>query len=138
MGQKPSDNFAVPLCRPRYSPDPIARMIKPDKPLKLVNVGCHGRQHGHNQKVLREVTGLSDGEKLKLEEGFWRSTGKNPFQIASVLYVKFGTELTVRAKRRKRPKIDSAPKPNRPPGPKQKIASRPLPKGRKFPKRPKP
>jgi hypothetical protein len=119
---KPDDCYAVPLCRPRYKPDPVARMIKPDKPLKLVNVGCHGRQHGHDQKHVREVI-ADNPEALNLEEAFWRSTGKNPFMIASVLYEKFGSVLTPRKKRARPARQDKPPKPKRT-GPKQKIANR--------------
>ena len=110
-GQKPSDNFCVPLCRPSYTPDPVARALKPDSPIKLVNVGCHGRQHGHDAKVLRELTD-DPVEKLKLEEAFWRATGKNPFQIAQVLYEKFGTTLIPRKKKRRarKPKKDRNPR----------------------------
>lgn len=138
MGVKPDDNWAVPLCRPRYKPDPVARIVKPDKAAKLVDVGCHGRQHGHEAKTLRALTD-DPVEKLKLEEAFWRATGKNPFMIAFVLHDKFGTTLTVRKKRR-RAKSDGAPKPKRPPGPKQKIQSRGFDKTvkRKIPTKRKP
>lgn len=129
MGEKPSDNFCLPLCRPRYTPDSVARVLNPDKPLKLVNVGCHGRQHGHDAKVLRELT-EDPTEKLKLEEAFWRATGKNPFMIAATLYEKFGTTLIPRKKKPRKPR-EARPKPKRPPGPKQKIASRPFPKGKR-------
>ena len=110
-GMKPSDYRAVPLCRPRYSPDPVARALKPDSPIKLVNVGCHGRQHGHDAKVLRELTD-DPVEKLKLEEAFWRATGKNPFMIAATLYAKFGSGLVPRKKRRAggKPKKDRKPR----------------------------
>lgn len=144
-GEKPSDCYVTPLCRPVYSPDPVARKLKPDAPLKLVNVGCHGRQHGHDAKVLRELTDNPE-EKLKLEEAFWRSTGKNPFQIAQVLYDKFGTGLRPRKKKRQ-PKADRPPRKPRttvkPKGfgdQKRKMQSRPFDKTvkRKLPKRKKP
>ena len=125
-GEKPDDCWAVPLCRPSYTPDPVARALKPDRPVKLVNVGCHGRQHGHDAKVLRELTD-DPVEKLKLEEAFWRATGKNPFMIAATLYEKFGSTLVPRKKKARKPR-EARPKPKHPPGPKQKIQSRPFPK----------
>jgi hypothetical protein len=145
--EKPSDNYAVPLCKPRYKPDPVARAMDPDKKVKLVAVGCHGQQHGHDAKKLRELT--DDPEiKLKLEEAFWRATGKNPFMIAAMLYEKFGTGLKPRRKRASRAKREAKavgfePSKNTLKAmgatlvrPKQKIASRPFQKTqRKIPAR---
>jgi hypothetical protein len=104
--EKPDDCWSVPLCRPVHKPDSVARILKPDKPVKLVDVGCHGRQHGADKKTLDVLilkarqNGLTDGA-IKLEEAFWRATGKNPFMIAATLYSRLGTGLKPKAKKRK-------------------------------------
>jgi len=100
MGEKPDDRWCTPLC------GPVMYLIGP--PL----IGCHAEQHSMN------------------EDEFWRKSGKNPFQIAQVLYEKFGTTLIPRKKKLRKPR-EARPKTKRPPGPKQKIASRPFPKGKR-------
>ena len=131
MNVKPDDWRAVPLCRPRYKPDPVAHIIKPDKTVKLQHVGCHGLQHGHSIKKIRELVD-HDGGRLKLEEAFWRSTGKNPYMIARTLYEKFGTAPEGKAirsrKKRERPKREKTAL-------KRKIPSRGFQSGRKFPRK---
>ena len=134
MAEKPDDRWAVPLCRPRYRPDPVAHILKPDKPLKLQHVGCHGLQHGHSIRKIRELM-HDDDTGMKLEEAFWRSTGKNPFMIAAVLYEKVGTVKDAQPPRQRKPraKPKRSPEVNRP---KQKIPSRPFAKTqRKIPTR---
>ena len=103
MAEKPDDRFVVPLCGPV-----LYTIVGP--PL----IGCHAEQHAMN------------------EEEFWKSKGKDPFQIAQVLYDKFGTNETVKQKTKWRaPKVKTErPKPKR--TVKAKIPSRPFPKGRKI------
>ena len=79
---------------------------------------------------MREL--LHDDETgMKLEEAFWRSTGKNPFAIAAVLYAKFGTVKDGEPPRAKKRRA----KPKRTKVPGRKIPSRPMTGGRKFQKR---
>ena len=130
FGQKPSDNFCVPLCRPTRLPDPVARLIKKDEPLRMVNVGCHGRQHGHQVGFINPAADQATRDSIEVR--FWKQVGKNPFQIAQVLYEKFGSTLIPRKKTKWRaPKVKTErPKPKR--TVKAKIPSRPFPKGRKI------
>jgi hypothetical protein len=92
MQEKPSDRWALPMCKPSYRPDDVAKILKPDKKRKLVDIGCHGRQHGHDKSFCDN------------EEQFWRKVGKNPFQIADLLYKKFGTVESERKSKYRKPR----------------------------------
>lgn len=115
MSAKPNDNWAVPLCRPRYRPDPVAKIIKPEQESRLVNIGCHGRQHGHQTNFIKPAEDQATRDSIEVR--FWKQVGKNPFMIAATLYAKFGTELRERKKKRWKPAKDR-------PRPKQKIINR--------------
>lgn len=95
MQEKPDDCWAVPLC------GPVIYLIGP--PL----LGCHAEQHTQN------------------EMEFWRKVGKDPFQIADTLYRKFGSVLSERKSRYRKPQ---------PRKPKDKRAK--IPAGRKMQSRP--
>ena len=125
FGEKPSDNFVTPLCRPMHTPDSVVRALKPDTPLRMVDIGCHGRQHGHQVGFIKPAEDQATRDSIEVR--FWKQVGKNPFQIAQVLYEKFGTVLVPRKKKPRKPR-EARPKPKRPPGPKQKIPSRPFAK----------
>ena len=125
FGVKPDDCWAVALCRPVHTPDSVARALKPDTPLRMVDIGCHGRQHGHQVGFIKPAEDQATRDSIEVR--FWKQVGKNPFQIAQVLYEKFGTVLVPRKKKPRKPR-EARPKPKRPPGPKQKIPSRPFPK----------
>jgi hypothetical protein len=107
MGEKPDDRWCTPLC------GPVMYTIGP--PL----IGCHAEQHSMN------------------EEEFWRKSGKNPFQIAQVLYEKFGSLLVPRKKKRRagKPKKDRKPRQTIVPKGfgkvKRKIQSAGFPKGKR-------
>lgn len=78
------------------------------------DIGCHALQH-------------HEGD----EERFWIKVGKLPFQIAESYYLQYlGLGGPGPIKRRPRAK-KARPKPKN----RQKIQSRPFPKGRGFPKR---
>ena len=135
MQEKPSDRWALPLCRPSYRPDDIAALIKHDEPRRLVDIGCHGRQHGHDHKFFTKEQLATEEFRDSCEQMFWTKVSKNPFQIANMLYQKFGTVKDEQASRYKRKRKSRTKKPD---AKKQTIPSRPMPTGRKFPKRKKP
>lgn len=126
MAEKPDDCWAVPLCRPVLTPDSVTMTIKPESPRKVVNIGCHGRQHGGQVGYIKD-------DDNSIEVRFWKQNGKNPFQIAATLYKKFGTVLTERKRVKWRAKEGR-------PRPKRKIVSRGFDTTvkRKIPKRKKP
>jgi hypothetical protein len=95
MQEKPSDRWAVPLC------GPVMYRIGPPM------IGCHAEQHAGNE----------------LE--FWRKAGKDPFMIADTLYKKFGSVLSERKSRYRKPKPRKS---------KDKCAK--IPAGRKMQSRP--
>ncbi len=119
-GEKPDDRWAVPLCRPRYAPDRL--VVDPKQKRALVNIGCHGRQHGHDKSFCSS------------EKEFWEKVGKDPFMIANHLYASLGTGD--RTSKFKRPK-KSRPKPKamRPTQLKKMAGRSSFPKGRKIPSR---
>lgn len=130
MGEKPSDRWALPLCRQSYRPDPVARILTPAVPVSLVNIGCHGRQHGHDKDFLKDVDKPppEQAQRDYIEVQFWKRVGKNPFVIADTLYKKFGTDQAARAPRLKKikPRKPREERAKVPAG--RKMQSKPFPK----------